>query len=78
MTQKLDGHRYTSYHELFADFDLVVANCKQFNTPNTEPIWHVLILERAWRAEWEKASKLSYHAKRSLLSFMKTIMAHGS
>lgn len=78
MTSKLEAGHYPTYGVLFDDFDLIVANCKQFNTPNTEPIWHVLLLDRAWRSEWEKASKLSYHVKRSLLSLMKSIMKEGA
>ncbi|GAA5913888.1 hypothetical protein JCM5296_004171 [Sporobolomyces johnsonii] len=78
MAQKLDQGHYPNYGALFADFDLVVANCQRFNTPNTEPIWHVLILERAWRNEWEKASKLSYNTKRSLGALLKKLMEEGS
>lgn len=78
MTRKVDSGQYRNYMELFDDFDLIVANCKQFNTPNTEPIWHVLIIDRAWRAEWEKASKLSYNTKRSLMSMLKSLMKEGA
>lgn len=78
MTRKLDQRSYATYGELFNDFDLIVANCKQFNTPNTEPIWHVMILDRAWRTEWEKASKLPYNTKRSLLTMLKGLMKEGA
>ncbi|KAK4702866.1 hypothetical protein P7C70_g3357, partial [Phenoliferia sp. Uapishka_3] len=80
MTKKLDlAHgAYETYGELFDDFDLIVANCKQFNPPNTEPVWYVDVLDRAWRLEWEKASKLSYNLKRSLIAFMKKAMEDGS
>lgn len=67
-----------NYEELFADFDLIVSNCKLFNPPDTEPVWYVDVLDRAWRSEWERASKLSYNVKRSLLSFLKTLMQDGS
>lgn len=78
MSQKLDSGRYGNYGSLFADFDLIVANCVKFNTPNTEPIWHVLVLDRAWRSEWEKASKLAYNTKRSLGAMLKKLMEEGS
>lgn len=78
MGKKLDRGRYRTYGGLFDDFDLIVANCKRFNPPNTEPIWHALTMERAWRSEWEKASKLNYNLKRSLVSLMKTVMADGA
>ncbi|GAA6019407.1 hypothetical protein JCM11491_004818 [Sporobolomyces phaffii] len=78
MSQKLDSGRYYNYAALFADFDLIVANCQKFNTPNTEPIWHVLVLDRAWRNEWEKASKLAYNTKRSLGAMLKKLMEEGS
>lgn len=78
LTRKLDNGGYSNYGEVFDDFDLIVANCKQFNTPNTEPIWHVLVIDRAWRSEWEKASKLSYNVKRSLLSLLKSLMKEGA
>lgn len=78
LTRKLETGQYSNYGQVFDDFDLIVANCKQFNTPNTEPIWHVLIIDRAWRSEWEKASKLSYNVKRSLLSLLKSLMKEGA
>ena len=78
MSRKLDGGAYANYGALFADFDLIVSNCQKFNTPNTEPIWHVLTLERAWRTEWEKASKLSYATKRSLVGHLNKLMKEGA
>ncbi|KAK4051913.1 hypothetical protein OIV83_002618 [Microbotryomycetes sp. JL201] len=78
MTRKLDYGQYGVYGDVFDDFDLIVANCKQFNTPGTEPIAHVMVLDRAWRAEWEKANKLSYNVKRSLLSLLKNLMKEGA
>ncbi|KAK4058342.1 hypothetical protein OIO90_000500 [Microbotryomycetes sp. JL221] len=78
MTRKLDYGQYETYGEVFDDFDLIVANCKQFNTPNTEPIFHVMALDRAWRQEWEKASKLSYNTKRAVSSLLKTLMKEGA
>ncbi|GAA5961060.1 hypothetical protein JCM3765_006519 [Sporobolomyces pararoseus] len=78
MTLKLETGRYPNYASLFSDFDLIVANCQKFNTPNTEPIWHVLILDRTWRNEWEKASKLAYNTKRSLGAMLKKLMEEGS
>ncbi|GAA5825196.1 hypothetical protein JCM3770_002346, partial [Rhodotorula araucariae] len=72
--KKIEQGAYANYAALFADFDLIVANCEKFNTPNTEPIWHVHILDRAWRTEWEKASKLSYNVKRSLTSMIKRLI----
>ncbi|GAA5828317.1 hypothetical protein JCM11251_006194 [Rhodosporidiobolus azoricus] len=77
MSKKLDTGMYPTYGSMFTDFDLIVANCERFNTPNTEPIWHVHILDRTWRLEWEKASKLSYNTKRSLGSFLKKLMDEG-
>ncbi|GAA5898524.1 transcription initiation factor TFIID subunit TAF2 [Sporobolomyces salmoneus] len=78
MTQKLDAGHYLTYGSLFSDFDLIVANCQKFNVPNTEPIWHVLVLDRAWRNEWERASKLAYNTKRSLGAMLKKLMEEGS
>ncbi|GAA5938378.1 transcription initiation factor TFIID subunit TAF2 [Sporobolomyces koalae] len=78
MTQKLDSGQYATFGELFADFDLIVANCEKFNVPNTEPIWHVLVLDRTWRSEWEKASKLAYNTKRSIGAMLKKLMEEGS
>lgn len=72
--RRLEQGAYANYAQLFADFDLIVANCERFNTPNTEPIWHVHILDRAWRTEWEKANKLSYNTKRSLGGMLKRLM----
>ncbi|GAA5910197.1 hypothetical protein JCM8208_006756 [Rhodotorula glutinis] len=72
--RRLEAGVYASYAHLFGDFDLIVANCERFNTPNTEPIWHVHILDRAWRTEWEKANKLSYNTKRSLGGMLKRLM----
>ncbi|BGP23606.1 transcription initiation factor TFIID subunit 2 [Rhodotorula toruloides] len=78
MSTKLDAGAYPNYSALFSDFDLIVANCEKFNTPNTEPIWHVLLLDRAWRTEWEKANKLTYNTKRSLGAFLKKLMEEGA
>ncbi|GAA5969785.1 hypothetical protein JCM11641_008040 [Rhodosporidiobolus odoratus] len=77
LSKRLESGRYPNYGALFADFDLIISNCERFNTPNTEPIWHVHLLDRAWRTEWEKASKLSYNTKRSLSAFMKRLMDEG-
>ena len=81
MTEKLEPSNklaYKTYGELFEDFKQIVINCKIFNPPNTEPVWYVEVLDRAWRAEWEKASKMSYTTKRSLGSFLKNLMAEGA
>ena len=78
MIRKVDRNQYGNYGELFADMDLLVANCEQFNTPNTDPIWFVLVLERHWRAEWEKASRMPYHTRRALEAFMKKLMKDGA
>lgn len=78
MGRKLDRGTYRTYGEFFSDFDLIVSNCQQFNTPESEPIWHALILQRNWRIEWEKASKLSYNTKRSLVSLLKNLMKEGA
>lgn len=78
MGRKIDRGVYNSYGELFSDFDLIVRNCQQFNTPGSEPIWHVLVMDREWRIEWEKANKLSYNVKRSLLAFLKVLMKEGA
>jgi transcription initiation factor TFIID subunit 2 len=78
MARRLERGKYKTYRSLFGDFDKIVANCKQFNTPNTEPIWHVLVMEKAWRAEWKAASTLSYHTKRGLTSLIKAVKLHGA
>ncbi|GAA6000165.1 transcription initiation factor TFIID subunit TAF2 [Rhodotorula paludigena] len=77
LSRRLEAGAYPNYASLFADFDLIVSNCERFNTPNTEPIWHVHILDRAWRTEWEKANKLSYNTKRSIGAFLKKLMEEG-
>jgi transcription initiation factor TFIID subunit 2 len=77
LSKRLESGRYPTYGSLFGDFDLIISNCERFNTPNTEPIWHAHILQRAWRTEWEKASKLSYNTKRSLGAFLKKLSEEG-
>ncbi|KWU43351.1 hypothetical protein RHOSPDRAFT_11631, partial [Rhodotorula sp. JG-1b] len=77
LSNRIEQGAYPNYSALFADFDLIVSNCEKFNTPNTEPIWHAHILDRAWRTEWEKANKLSYNTKRSLGAFLKKLMEDG-
>ncbi|POY76846.1 hypothetical protein BMF94_0098 [Rhodotorula taiwanensis] len=77
LSMRIEQGVYPNYSALFADFDLIVSNCEKFNTPNTEPIWHAHILDRAWRTEWEKANKLSYNTKRSLSAFLKKLMDEG-
>ncbi|GAA5975739.1 hypothetical protein JCM10908_005265 [Rhodotorula pacifica] len=77
LSSRIEQGAYPNYSALFADFDLIVSNCEKFNTPNTEPIWHAHILDRAWRTEWERANKLSYNTKRSLGAFLKKLMEEG-
>lgn len=77
LSKRIEQGAYPNYSSLFADFDLIVSNCEKFNTPNTEPIWHAHIMDRAWRVEWEKANKLSYNTKRSLGAFLKKLMEEG-
>ncbi|KDE02980.1 hypothetical protein MVLG_06514 [Microbotryum lychnidis-dioicae p1A1 Lamole] len=78
MEAKLDHGSYATYADVFADFDRIVANCQQFNPPNTEPVWHVLMIQRAWSAEWEKASRMSYHERRSILALLNKILKEGA
>lgn len=35
-------------------------------------------MERAWRAEWEKASRMPYHTRRAIEAFLKKLMKDGS
>ncbi|BGP14759.1 hypothetical protein JCM10213_004302 [Rhodosporidiobolus nylandii] len=77
LSNNLDRGKYATYDQLFNAFNLIISNCERFNTPNTEPIWHAHMLDRAWRTEWEKASKLPYNTKRSLSAFMKRLMDEG-
>jgi len=78
MLKRVDSATYKTYGQVFKDFDLIVANCKQFNPPNTEPVWFVDVLDRAWRQEWERTSKLGYHTKRALQSHLKNLMKEGA
>ncbi|KAM0754710.1 hypothetical protein T439DRAFT_120001 [Meredithblackwellia eburnea MCA 4105] len=78
MSSKLHSGRYHNNDELFSDFDLIVSNCETFNGTESQATGFVYQLDGAWRAEWEKASRLSYQAKRSLLSLMKKGFEHPS
>lgn len=78
MGRKLEQGSYRTYGQFFDDFDLIVSNCRQFNTPGSEPIWHAMTMDRNWRMEWEKASKLPFVIKRSLLTLIKNTMKEGA
>lgn len=67
MQKKLDKGVYKRRAELMADFNLVVSNCIQFNGAQSFLGLEAQGLKKAWLAEWEKAAKMSYTDKRSLL-----------
>ncbi|MBW0488935.1 hypothetical protein O181_028650 [Austropuccinia psidii MF-1] len=67
MQKKVDKGVYKRLSELMADFDLIVSNCIQFNGAFSEVAAQAKALEKAWKTEWQKASKMSYIEKRSLL-----------
>lgn len=78
LSARLNRGDLRTYGELFDEFDLIIRNCKQFNPPNTEPVWHVEVLDRAWRKEWEKASKMTPREKIALGSVLKNLMKEGA
>ncbi|CAH7673331.1 expressed protein [Phakopsora pachyrhizi] len=67
MIKNLDRGLYQKQKDLMRDFDLIVANCIQFNGVQANVSMDALQMEKAWKTEWEKASKLSYNDKRALL-----------
>jgi transcription initiation factor TFIID subunit 2 len=67
MSKKLDQGFYKRQSDLMADFELIVSNCVQFNGAESHLGLEAKGLKKAWDAEWEKAAKMSYTDKRSLL-----------
>lgn len=76
--KRLESGAFETYRELFAAFELIVSNCKQFNPPHTEPVWHVEVMDRAWRKEWEKASRMTPREKIAMGSLLKSLMKEGA
>ncbi|WAR52569.1 hypothetical protein PtB15_1B1012 [Puccinia triticina] len=67
MVKKLDKGLYKRHSELMADFELIVSNCVQFNGAESQLGLEAKALKKVWDLEWEKAAKMSYTDKRSLL-----------
>lgn len=67
MLKKLEKGVYKRHSELMTDFELIVSNCVQFNGAESHLGLEAKGLKKAWEAEWEKAAKMSYTDKRSLL-----------
>ncbi|EFP77426.2 uncharacterized protein PGTG_03382 [Puccinia graminis f. sp. tritici CRL 75-36-700-3] len=67
MLKKLDKGTYKRHSELMADFELIVSNCVQFNGAESQLGLEAKALKKVWDLEWEKAAKMSYTDKRSLL-----------
>ncbi|KAI7963119.1 hypothetical protein MJO28_001213 [Puccinia striiformis f. sp. tritici] len=67
MLKKLDKGNYKLQSELMNDFDLIVNNCIQFNGANSHLGLEAKNLRKVWINEWDKAAKMSYTDKRSLL-----------
>lgn len=70
MQNKLAQGRYVTQQEISDDFEQIVINCKIFNPPGTLPVAHAEALQKTWRAEVAKASKLNYSEKRALQGMM--------
>lgn len=72
METKLTSGRYSYMSEFAADVMLIIANCRQFNPPGTDPCIHAAILENAFKSEWSKAveRKLDSTEKRTLIAML--------
>ena len=72
ITTKLSKGEYKTMDDFGHDIELIIANCRTFNPPNTAPAVCADVVEAAWKNAWAKAmeKKLSYNEKRSLLSIM--------
>lgn len=77
MSAKLAQGEYSSMEDFAKDFELVLANCRQFNPPTTYPVTCVEALEKAWKPLWTKAMqrKMQPSEKRSLTSLMNKLVA---
>ncbi|OAV86968.1 hypothetical protein PTTG_09387 [Puccinia triticina 1-1 BBBD Race 1] len=67
MVKKLNKGIYKRHSELMADFELIVSNCVQFNGAESQLGLEAKALKKVWDLEWEKAAKMSYTDKQSLL-----------
>lgn len=72
MKTKLDQGLYSTMDEFANDVHLVLANCRKFNPPTTDPTICADIVEKLFRKEWAKAmeKKLSFQEKRSIQAVM--------
>lgn len=68
MGKKLEEGGYSTMGQFRADFELIVANCRQFNPPGTVAVELADALEEAFKREWRVASvlKLEYNETRAL------------
>lgn len=78
LSQRLEAGSYRSNRDLFAAFSLILTNCRVFNPPGTEPVLHAEIMDRAWKLEWERASRMSPSERRSLIAVINKLMKEGA
>jgi transcription initiation factor TFIID subunit 2 len=76
MGDKVSSGAYAMMEQFQKDFELMLANCRQFNPPGTMPVACADTVERAFKKEWAKTmeKRISYAEKRSLQSVMNTII----
>ena len=79
MSKNLSLGKYSTMEEFARDADLVFANCRRFNPPQTYPVLCADAVERVFKKEWAKAmeKKLSFSEKRALLGLMTTLVKDG-
>jgi transcription initiation factor TFIID subunit 2 len=80
MWKKMEDGRYPTQASMQADFELMVANCHQFNPPASLPVVFVDKLMARWNAEWSRSfaagpasDKMSAGEKRGLQSVLKQL-----
>ncbi|KAF8167444.1 hypothetical protein B0H34DRAFT_792168 [Crassisporium funariophilum] len=76
ISNKLNESKYETMEQFKKDFELVLSNCRQFNTPDTYPTICADVVEKAFKKEWPKAMerKLSWTEKRALQGVMTTLV----
>ena len=80
MSAKLEGGIYSSMEQIAADFQLIFANCREFNPPGTEPhdIWTPAV-EGRWKHLWGRRNQLTDDEKKKLITAYKTkLLVHES
>ena len=75
---KLKDGAYSTMGDFASDVRLMLANCRQFNPPGTEPRRLEQLVSRTWRREWSNAMtrKLSYQGKRALQGMLTRLKQH--